>query len=91
VANRCCLPSQPASVSATDKLFRVHDDPEYTRADGAMRLWNLHTKKLLRRFEGHGPMVNSVSFTAAGRQALSGSSDKTLRPWTLPKPERAPK
>jgi WD40 repeat protein len=44
-------------------------------ADGTMRLWDLHTKKPLRRFEGHGPMVNSVSFTAAGRQALSGGLD----------------
>jgi WD40 repeat protein len=31
-------------------------------ADGTMRLWDLHTKKLLRRFEGHGQMVASVSF-----------------------------
>jgi hypothetical protein len=34
-----------------------------------MRLWDLQTKKLLRRFEGHRPLVTSVSFTAAGRQA----------------------
>jgi WD40 repeat protein len=37
----------------------------------------------LRRFEGHGDRVTSVTVLADGRRALSGSWDQTLRLWDL--------
>ncbi|MDA2935571.1 WD40 repeat domain-containing protein [Acidobacteria bacterium AH-259-D05] len=37
----------------------------------------------LRRFEGHTDSVTSVAFSADGRRALSGSSDKTVRLWDV--------
>ncbi|MCX6900668.1 MAG: DUF4062 domain-containing protein, partial [Verrucomicrobia bacterium] len=38
---------------------------------------------LRRTLEGHGVSVESVSVTADGRRAVSGSWDKTLRVWDL--------
>jgi WD40 repeat protein len=37
----------------------------------------------LRRFEGHGDRVTSVTVLADGRRALSGSRDRTLTLWDL--------
>jgi WD40 repeat protein len=37
----------------------------------------------VRTFEGHAAAVRSVSLSADGRWALSGSDDKTLRVWEL--------
>jgi WD40 repeat protein len=48
-----------------------------------MRLWDVATKKLVRRYE-HGAMVLSVGVIAGGRQAVSGSADGSLRLWNLP-------
>jgi WD40 repeat protein len=38
---------------------------------------------LLRTLEGHTESITSVSVTADGRRAVSGSHDKTLRVWNL--------
>jgi len=41
------------------------------------------TGQCLRTFEGHSKEVTSVSLSADGRYALSGSADETLKLWRL--------
>jgi WD40 repeat protein len=46
-------------------------------------LWDLATGAEIRRLEGHSLFVDSVSFSADGRKALTGSGDNTARLWDL--------
>ena len=39
--------------------------------------------RLLKTLEGHGRLVNSVSFSPDGQYALSGNSDNTVRLWEV--------
>jgi hypothetical protein len=52
---------------------------------GTFALWDLRTGKVLHRFDGHNARVNSVAFSPRGNYALTGSSDKTVRLWRLPR------
>jgi WD40 repeat protein len=53
--------------------------------DNTVRLWDVDRADEVDRFEGHMGNVNSVAFSSDGRYALSGSNDKSMRLWTLPK------
>jgi WD40 repeat protein len=55
-------------------------------ADNAVRVWNLDTGKVVRRFEGHTNWVLGVAVTVDGRFAVSASEDRTLRIWKLGDP-----
>jgi WD40 repeat protein len=46
-------------------------------------LWEVESGHCLRTLEGHTDTVNSVCLSTDGRNALSGSSDKTLKLWEL--------
>jgi predicted Zn finger-like uncharacterized protein len=48
-----------------------------------LRLADAATGESLRLFEGHHFWVNSACFSADGRSALSGSSDKLVKLWDL--------
>ncbi|MGO9544231.1 MAG: hypothetical protein ACLPPF_05495 [Rhodomicrobium sp.] len=50
---------------------------------GELKLWELATGNLLRRFSGHTDSVSSLAFSRNGRFALSGSRDKTLKLWEV--------
>jgi WD40 repeat protein len=52
--------------------------------DNTVRLWDAESLHEICRFDGHTGNVNSVAFSRDGRHALSGSSDKTVRLWSLP-------
>jgi len=51
--------------------------------DKTVRLWDLHSGKLVYTFKGHSDLVTSVSFSPDGKYALSGSKDRTVRRWDL--------
>jgi serine/threonine protein kinase len=59
---------------------RFRDGPDTT-----VRLWDVAGGKELRRYHGHLASVTSVALSADGAFAVSGSLDKTVRAWELPR------
>jgi WD40 repeat protein len=58
--------------------FRPH------QLDGRVWVWDIGTgARLPQPFQGHGDEVTSVVFTPDGKQALSGSFDRTVRLWNV--------
>lgn len=49
--------------------------------DGALRLWEVNSGCMTKRFVGHSSDVMSVAFSWDNRQIISGSRDKTIRLW----------
>lgn len=50
-------------------------------ADKAPCLWDLPSGREIRRFVGHGNLVDAVAFTFDGLEVLTGSRDTTARLW----------
>jgi WD40 repeat protein len=50
-----------------------------------VRMWDVRTGKEQRRFTGHSEAVTSIALSADGRRAVSGSLDKTVCVWDLPR------
>ena len=57
-------------------------------ADLTLRLWDVDSGIELCRLTGHRAPVTTVSLSADGRLALSGSLDGTIRLWKLPEASR---
>jgi hypothetical protein len=51
--------------------------------DGKIRLWDLHTGRLERLFEGHTLQVKALAFQPGGHQLASGGRDGTVRLWAV--------
>jgi WD40 repeat protein len=49
--------------------------------DSVAKLWDIHTGKPVRSFEGHTDSVMAVAFSADGKRVLTGSWDGTARLW----------
>jgi len=50
-------------------------------ADGAIRIWDVGTGKLVRVLMGHDGSVRTLAWSADRKILASGSSDKTIRLW----------
>jgi WD40 repeat protein len=58
--------------------------------DGAVRLWDIDTCKVIAKWTGHTQLVASVSWNRDGRSVLSGSDDGTARQWDVESGETIP-
>jgi len=51
--------------------------------DGAVRLWDVTTGKVIAKWTGHSVEVLSICWSQDGRQVLSGSKDGDVRVWDV--------
>jgi WD40 repeat protein len=51
----------------------------------SLKLWDLATGKEIKQFKGHGGPVLCLAVSRDGRRLVSGSTDKTMRLWEMPK------
>ncbi|KKA23143.1 WD repeat protein [Rasamsonia emersonii CBS 393.64] len=52
-------------------------------ADGALKVWDTLTGKLIHTFEGHLAGISTVAWSPDGETIASGSDDKSIRLWNV--------
>lgn len=52
--------------------------------DRVVRVYDISTYKLSRRFSGHSREISDLAFSPDGRRLLSSSLDRTIRVWDMP-------
>ncbi|OOF99156.1 hypothetical protein ASPCADRAFT_504637 [Aspergillus carbonarius ITEM 5010] len=52
-------------------------------ADGAVKVWDTGTGRLIHTFEGHLAGISTISWSPDGATIASGSDDKTIRLWNV--------
>jgi WD40 repeat protein len=50
---------------------------------GKVKLWNVETRKVIAKWEGHTHLVGALCWSGDGKQVLSGSWDGTARVWDV--------
>lgn len=77
------LPNGPAN-SVTDARYSSDGSRLLVAAtDNTLRVWDVETGALLRKFDHPGP-VKGATFDESGDRVLSGSLDGMLRMWDVP-------
>jgi len=66
-----------AALSRDGKLGATGD------ATGAIKIWDVASKKTIKTLSGHSGAVTGIAFSADGSKLVSGSADKTLRAWDV--------
>lgn len=61
----------------------VADPVVYADNLGFLAMWNTQTDELRRAYRGHESMVTSISPSKNGRIFVTGSTDRTIRIWSL--------
>lgn len=51
--------------------------------DSVVRIWNVESKKLVHKLNGHSKWVNGVAFAKDGKTLASVSTDQSLRLWNV--------
>ena len=73
------------SLSKSNRVWSSHG----RSYDTTVRVWDLETGQCLATVEGHTHYVWDVAIMPDGWRVISGSSDKTVRVWNLPREHRA--
>ena len=76
--DRPVVPVRDLAFSPDGRLLAVADESNH------VFLFDVATRKLTHRFEGHEASVNSLSFSSDGKLLASGSDDMTVKIWKLP-------
>jgi WD40 repeat protein len=75
------LETRPAKVFA---LVFLNDKTLATGgSDNRVSIWDLNTRQVTRRLEGHTGTVAALACDAKGETLVSASYDTTLRVWSL--------
>jgi WD40 repeat protein len=56
-------------------------------SDNRVSIWDLNSRQVMRRLEGHTGTVAALACDATGETLVSASYDTTLRIWNLGKSE----
>jgi WD40 repeat protein len=75
------LPDGRRALTAGGGVIR--DDEEEDGSDFQIRLWDLETGNVVRRFQGHTKNVYALALSGDGRSLLTGSDDTTVRLWDV--------
>ncbi len=77
----------PTVFTFLDKPVLGLDQPVlFGDSEGLLAVWDAQSDELRRAFIGHDAMVTAISVAEHGRSLLSGSSDRTIRWWSLEAP-----
>lgn len=63
----------------------LREDTTVVSPDTAVRLWDLETGRELASWTGHRGPVRTLALTPNGTRFLSGSDDRTVRLWAVPR------
>ena len=80
---RPLTPRNRLSIGALRALLTASS--QYSGNDQSIRIWDALNGRLLHALGGKADTIWSLAFSPDGTRALSGSSDKSLKVWTLPK------